>query len=317
MSSALETSFQFLTENSIDIICRAGMNMVLSYVSPSSFHVLGWLPAEMMGQRCDAFFLPEDSSPSTANFSAMVDSSPITVRMRMKNGGLAWVEIRCRVVSDSATGEPAEIIIVIRDISERKSLAEKLSAFEGNDARTGLSTTRALEEALDREWSRMVREGSQLSVLLLDFNGFRQFHSGSPHLEGDRCMAEIAAVIHPVLRLTDAAAHYRAEQIAILLSATGAYGAATVADKVRSAINVLRPKRRDRADDRIETAVHIGIASTRGRSAAPPRMPELLLLAAESALHKAIERDAALSSGTRESSGSASLAESGRPPFQR
>ena len=297
MSSEWEVGFQFLTENSIDIICRAQKNRVLSYVSPSSVHVLGWSPAEMVGQRCEAFFLPDDLSPATDHFSNMTDSSPFTVRMRMKNGGLAWVEIRYRAAPNSHSAESGESIIIIRDISERKSLAERLAVFEGNDARTGLSTTRGLEEALDREWTRMVREGSQLSLLLLDFNGFHQFHSGSTHIEGDRCLAEIAAAIQPVLRLTDAAAHYRAEQIAILLSSTGAYGAATVAAKVRAAIHRLRAQQpgrtEERPDDRNETAVYIGIASTRGRSAAPKRMPELLLLAAQSALHKAIERSTA------------------------
>ena len=70
------------------------------------------------------------------------------------------------MVCDSDTGEPTEIIIVMRDITERKSLAERLSALEGNDTQIGHSTTRGLEEALDREWSRMVREGSHLSLLL-------------------------------------------------------------------------------------------------------------------------------------------------------
>jgi diguanylate cyclase (GGDEF)-like protein len=220
--------------------------------------------------------------------------------MRRKNGGLAWVEIRSRVVVDSAKGEPREIILVIRDISDRKSLVERLSVLEGNDPRTGLSTTRVLEECLDREWNRMVRENSQLSLLLMDFDDFRQFHSGSPHFEGDGCLARIAAVLQPVLRITDAAAHYRAEQIAVLLSATGASGAATVAGKMRMAIHALRHHRPDdRPDDRHTPAVHIGIASTRGRSAAPHCMPRLLLLAAESALHKAIERDAAFSTGSR------------------
>jgi diguanylate cyclase (GGDEF)-like protein/PAS domain S-box-containing protein len=318
MSSDCETSFHFLIENSIDIICRAQMDTVLSYVSPASAHVLGWLPAEMTGKRCDAFFAPEDAS--TATIPATAGSPPIAVRMRRKNGGLAWVEVRSHVVPDSATGEPGEIIIVIRDVSDRKSLAERLSVLEGNDLRTGLSTTRALEEALDREWSRMVRENSQLSLLLLDFDDFRQFHSGSPHFEGDGCLAKIAAAIQPILRLTDSAAHYRAEQIAILLSATGASGAASVAAKMRDAIYALHGHRAhcdDRTDDRHAPAMHIGIASTRGRAAAPHGMPRLLLLAAESALHKAIEHDATFSTGTLGSSGSASLAESARLPFQR
>ena len=313
MPSEWETSFRFLTENSIDVICRAQMDTVLSYVSPASAHVLGWLPAEMTGKRCDAFFAPEDTSIATI---PGMGSSPVTVRMRRKNGGLIWVEIRSRVVPDSATGDPREIVIVIRDISDRKSLTERLSVLEGNDLRTGLSTPRALEEALDREWSRMVRENSQLSLVLLDFDDFRQFHSGSVHFEGDGCLAQIAAAIQPILRLTDSAAHYHAEQIAILLSATGASGAASVAAKMRDAVRALH-RHHDRTDDRHASSVRIGIASTRGRAAAPHGMPRLLLLAAESALHKAIERDAAFSTGKLGSSGSASLAESARLPFQR
>jgi diguanylate cyclase (GGDEF)-like protein/PAS domain S-box-containing protein len=313
MPSEWEASFQFLTENSIDVICRAQMDTVLSYVSPSSAHVLGWLPAEMIDKRCDAFFAPEDSSPATTSFPE--GGSPVTVRMRKKNGGLAWVEIRSSVISSAATGEPQELILVIRDVSDRKSLTERLSALEGNDPRTGLSTTRALEEALDREWSRMVRENSQLSLLLLDFDGFRHFHSGSPHFEGDGCLAQIAAAIQPMLRLTDSAAHYRAERIAILLSATGTSGAAGVAGKVRAAIHALR--RRQRGDDRQEPAVHIGIASTRGRTPAALGTPRLLLLAAESALHKAIERDAVLATGSLGSSSSSSSAEPARLPFPR
>jgi diguanylate cyclase (GGDEF)-like protein/PAS domain S-box-containing protein len=319
MTSDWQASFQFLTENSIDIVCRAHMDTVLSYVSPSSAHVLGWLPAEMVGKRCDTFLAPEDAAAASSAFPAMGTSSPVTVRMRRKNGGLAWVEIRSRTVSDTANGKPRELVIILRDVSDRKSLLERLSALEGNDPRTGLSTARVLEESLDREWNRMVRENSQLSLLLLDFDDFRQFHSGSPHFEGDGCLGQIAAALQPILRITDSAAHYRAEQIAILLSATGASGAATVAAKVRAAVHALHRHsgHDDGNSERHASPVHIGIASTRGRNAAPHGMPRLLLLAAESALLKAIERDAAFSSGRRESSGSASLAESARLPFPR
>ncbi len=62
MSSEDEIRFQFLAENSIDVICRAGMDMVLHYVSPSCFHVLGWQPEEMIGRRPDAFVFSEGDS---------------------------------------------------------------------------------------------------------------------------------------------------------------------------------------------------------------------------------------------------------------
>ena len=62
MSAEDGASFQFLAENSTDVICRAGADAVLHYVSPSSFRVLGWKPEEMTGKRPDDFILSEDAS---------------------------------------------------------------------------------------------------------------------------------------------------------------------------------------------------------------------------------------------------------------
>ena len=283
MSGENEACFHFLAENSIDIICRAGLDMVLHYVSPSSFHVLGWKPEEMTGKRPDAFFLPEDAS-------ALAGNSLAIVRMRMKDGMMAWVEIKHRLVCDSVTGVPRENIMVIRDITERKILEERLSISELTDSRTGLFTARAFDEALEREWNRTLREGSFISLLLLDFNHFRQFHDWQEHLEGDRCLAKAAAAVLGVLRVTDFAACYGVEAIAIILPSTGPQGAARVAAKLRSAIEPLRSALKVK-EGHGQVTVHIGISTVLARAGGTTRMPEILLLAADSALHLALHHD--------------------------
>ncbi len=284
MSGENEASFHFLAENSIDIICRAGLDMVLHYVSPSCFHVLGWMPEEMTGKRPDAFFLPEDAS-------ALVENSLAIVRMRMKDGMMAWVEIKHRLVCDSVTGVPRENIMVIRDITERKILEERLSISELTDSRTGLFTARAFDEALEREWNRTLREGSFISLLLLDFDHFRQFHDWREHLEGDRCLAKAAAAVLGVLRVTDFAARYGVEAIAIILPSTGPRGAARVAAKLRSAIEPLRSALKVKLEGHGWVTVHIGISTVLARAGGTTRMPEILLLAADSALHRALHHE--------------------------
>ena len=153
---------------------------------------------------------------------------------------MAWVEIKHRMVCDSVTGVPRENIIVIRDITERKTLEERLSVLELTDARTGFSP----HAHLMRPWSGSgiapCREGSFISLLLLDFDHFRQFHDWREHLEGDRCLAKAAANVLGVLRVTDFAARYGAEAIAIILPSTGPRGAARVAEKLRTTIELLR-----------------------------------------------------------------------------
>jgi diguanylate cyclase (GGDEF)-like protein/PAS domain S-box-containing protein len=283
MPSENEARFDFLAENSIDIICRAGLDMVLHYVSPSCFRVLGWQPEEMMGKRTDAFFLPEDAS-------ALADDPAAIVRMRMKDGTMAWVEVKRRIVCDSDTGVPRENVIVIRDITERKILEERLSALELTDSGTGLFTARAFDEALEREWNRTMRDGSFISLMLLDFNHFSQFHEWREHLEGDRCLAKAAATALSVLRVTDFAARYGAEGIAIILPSTSPPSAARVAAKLRSALGPLRSALSVKQQGHDPVTVNIGISTVLARAGGTTRMAEILRLAADSALHRAIHR---------------------------
>lgn len=286
-----EVGFRFLADNSTDVICRAGTDMVLHYVSPSCFHVLGWKPEEMLGKRPDAFFLHEDAAVFAASFSPGFDESPVTVRMRTKDGTLAWVEIRRRMVCDATPGAPRETLLVLHDITERKRLEERLSMLEATDARTGLATARAFDEVLDREWSRSLREGSHISLLLLDFHDFKRFHDSREHVEGDRCLARAAAAVIGVLRTSDFSAQYGAEAIAIILPSTGARGAAQVAAKVRWAIEPLGSLHREKMEDQGWVMVSIGIATVLARPGGMLRMPELLRIAADNALRRAISQD--------------------------
>ncbi len=285
MSAEDAVNFQFLAENSTDVICRAGADTVLHYVSPSSFRILGWKPEEMIGKRPDDFIFNEDKSFLPASLIAGLDGS--AVRMRKKDGTTAWIEIRHYAACDSPTGEPSEKIIVMRDITERKHLQDQLSVLEFTDSRTGLSTHRAFDEALEREWNRTQREGSEISLLLLDFDHFRQFHDWRHHREGDRCLGEAATAVIGALRITDFAGRYGAEDIAIILPSTDSDGAAKVAGKVKSAAEALRspPAGSGKGEGRL--MVSMGLATVSARPGATARMPELLRLAAGSALQKA------------------------------
>jgi diguanylate cyclase (GGDEF)-like protein/PAS domain S-box-containing protein len=309
MSADDGARFQFLAETSSDVICCSGSDAVLRYVSPSCFRVLGWKPEEMTGKRPDDFMLSEDASLIPDRLITGPEDSPLTVRMRRKDETVAWIEIKHRVMGDAATGEPRETIIVMRDITERKTLEEQLSLLELTDARTGLATHRGFDEALDREWKRTQREGSQMSLLLLDFDHFRGFHDWRQHREDDACLAKAAATVIGALRITDFASRYGAEDIAIILPSTDAGGAARVAAKVQAATQLLRSGFDDNKKGDGRLTVSIGVATVAARPGATARMPELLRLGADNALQKAkhgriAKREAAVAvAGNRNATG--------------
>jgi diguanylate cyclase (GGDEF)-like protein/PAS domain S-box-containing protein len=291
MSGQNEINFEFLAENCVDIICRAGLDRIFQYVSPASFHVLGWKPEEMTGRPVDDFILAADIPGLIATIARNSSSGDhvgsATIRMLKKDGSTTWMENRSRLVRDSVTGKVVEFVVVMRDISERKRLEEQLSALALTDSLTGLPNRRAFDQALEREWKRALREGSQISLLLLDIDHFKEFNDQFGHQEGDNCLRMITAAVTEAMRTTDIIARYGGEEIAIILPSTDTAGAVDAAERVRSAIEALRITNEGNPEGGGWASASIGVATARARDIGAMRMPEGLLLAADKALYKA------------------------------
>jgi diguanylate cyclase (GGDEF)-like protein/PAS domain S-box-containing protein len=291
MASEYDTDFRKLAEYSADVICRSGVDMRWRYVSPSSFAVLGWTPAEMIAMEAFALVYPEDLpaliATATRNFAPDVEPDRAAVRMRKKDGTLVWIEFTARVVRNPSTGEADEAVVTMRDISERKALEEKLSSLALIDDLTKLANRRAFDESLDREWKRTLREGSQISLLLLDLDHFKELNDDCGHQVGDDCLRAVAAAVLGGVRATDIAARYGGEEIAVILPSTDTAGAVAVAEKVRSAVEALRITHEGNPEGRGWVTASFGVATALSRQGGTMRMPESLLLAADNALYKA------------------------------
>jgi diguanylate cyclase (GGDEF)-like protein/PAS domain S-box-containing protein len=291
MSGQNEIDFEFLAENCVDIICRAGLDRIFQYVSPASFYVLGWKPEEMTGRPVDDFILAADLPVLMAtiarNSSSDDQVGSATIRMLKKDGSTTWMENRARLVRDSVTGEVVEFVVVMRDVSERKRWEEQLSALALTDSLTGLPNRRAFDEALEREWKRALREGSQISLLLLDIDRFKEFNDQFGHQVGDDGLRIIAAAVSKAVRTTDIIARYGGEEIAIILPSTDIAGAVDAAERVRSAIEALRITHERNPEGGGWASVSIGATTAHARDGGTMRMPEGLLLAADNALYKA------------------------------
>jgi diguanylate cyclase (GGDEF)-like protein/PAS domain S-box-containing protein len=278
--------FQFLAEHSRDIIVRSEMDRVLRYVSPSSFNVLGWKPEEMLGKVVDDFILPEDLPVLAAAIARGDDSA--TMRMLRKDGSTTWMENRAQLVRDPVTGEPAEWVVTLRDISERKILEEALEVQALTDGLTGLANRRAFDEALEREWRRTLRAGTKISLLLLDVDHFKKFNDLYGHSVGDDCLRAVSAAIRSVVRRPgDLVARYGGEEITVILPDTDLDGARRVAEQMREAIMSLHLPHAENLDGEGWVTASVGVATALALVGGTIRMPESLLIAADGALYKA------------------------------
>jgi diguanylate cyclase (GGDEF)-like protein/PAS domain S-box-containing protein len=291
MTDADETDFQLLAEYSADIICRTGLDMRFLYISPSCVQVLGYTPEEMMSMEPFGHVLPEDlpglAAIANRNLVPGTEPSRATARMRKKDGTVIWMEITARVVRDLSTDKPLEAVIVMRDVTERKLMEDKLARLALTDDLTSLANRRAFDQDLDREWKRTLREGSQISLLLLDVDYFKEFNDKYGHQVGDDCLRTIAIAVQEAVRATDIAARYGGEEIAVILPSTDTAGAVEVAGKVRSGIEALKLSHEGHPEGGRWVTASLGVATALARDGGTMRMPESLLLAADNALYKA------------------------------
>jgi len=284
--------FQELAENSADLIVRMGSDRVAKYISPSSLRILGWSPDELIGLGPEIVIYAEDMVLMEASvgriFAGEAETGTGVMRMLRKDGSVIWTEGNVQMIRDPLTGTPGDLVITVRDISERKAREDKLNALAMTDGLTGLANRRAFDEALEREWQRTLREGTQMSLLLLDLDHFKAFNDQYGHQVGDDCLRAVADAVRRTLhRPGDIAARYGGEEVAVILPDTGAAGAVEVAEQLRLAVEVLRLPHQANAGRGDWLTTSVGAATVLCRMGGRMKMPEALLAAADAALYRA------------------------------
>jgi diguanylate cyclase (GGDEF)-like protein len=112
-----------------------------------------------------------------------------------------------------------------------------LSDLARHDGLTGLPNRRCLDETLEMEWRRATRDGTPLSLLMIDVDHFKAFNDVLGHQRGDDCLKRISAELRlHTRRPADLVARYGGEEFVILLPETPALHAIAIAERVRSTI---------------------------------------------------------------------------------
>lgn len=284
--------FRLLAETSSDVIARIDADFCFTYLSPSAENMFKRSIADTIGQSALAFIHPDDIPIVTAATARILrgetDSSTVTTRVIRGDGTLLWVETASRQIGAYEPGKPGDRVLVMRDVTERKALEERLTEFAMKDGLTGLANRRAFDEALAREWSRAASEGSHLSLLLLDLDHFKLFNDSYGHQVGDDCLRAVASALRPVARNPDdLVARYGGEEIAIILARGDSNDAATAAAKACEFVEALAIPHKASSVPAGVVTVSIGVATAVARNGGREDVPSALLAAADRALYQA------------------------------
>ena len=171
--------FRGLVEQSVDTIFRLTPTCEILYVSPAVRRQLGYEPEELLGKIVfDLIHEPDRllaRAAATKSAEPGVDNSPGTQRWMHKDGHLVWIEVSGRMVRGE-NSLPSEIIIVTRDITQRKQAEQEV---------------RSQAELLDQ---------SHDSIMVRNFDGkIRFWNRGSEEIYGFSREHAIDSVTHALL----------------------------------------------------------------------------------------------------------------------
>ncbi|MEH6450577.1 MAG: GGDEF domain-containing protein [Oleispira sp.] len=105
-----------------------------------------------------------------------------------------------------------------------------------HDPLTQVFNRRALEEIINIEHSRSLRNESPLAIVMLDIDYFKRLNDRYGHSVGDQVLVSIAGLLVNNLRGYDSVARFGGEEFIILLPNTDVDNARVIAEKLRERI---------------------------------------------------------------------------------
>jgi diguanylate cyclase (GGDEF)-like protein len=115
-------------------------------------------------------------------------------------------------------------------------LMRKMEAQAMTDPLTGLANARFFDPLLERSLSAAERDHTSVGLLALDLDHFKTFNDRFGHPAGDEALRTFARTLRANLRASDTAARMGGEEFEVALHDTDLAGAATVAEKIRAAV---------------------------------------------------------------------------------
>ena len=141
--------------------------------------------------------------------------------------------------------------------AELQDLKRDLEHSSRTDYLTGLSNRRDIHERLVAEQSRSIRNGKVFSIIMADFDLFKDINDSYGHAVGDRFLAATAAIFKANLRKEDCCARWGGEEFLILLPETDGKNALNTAEKLRQLVaGFPLPVN----DDNVHTTLSLGVA---------------------------------------------------------
>lgn len=254
-----EKRYRLLADNSLDLIQLVNLDAIVTYASPSHKAVLGYDAEEYVGK----WVLYQPNGEIDENFKKIFTHMVLTqksitceIRRRHKSGKEVWLELKGTPMFDE-DGNIEHMMLVGREITERKEYQKELEFLSFHDPLTGVPNRRLFKELLEQTLKEAIRYQRKFAVMFLDLDRFKQINDQLGHDKGDILLQQFSQRVKSCLRDSDTLARHGGDEFTIILPEIQ-----SESDAIQIATRILAAVQEpwDLGDENIQTTSSIGIA---------------------------------------------------------
>lgn len=321
MKNALQKSeemYRLITENTSDLIAIVDQTGQFQYVSPSHESIFHVGLETIKNTNMIDWIHPDDRNELVNRMKQFLKKREhrIDLEFRLFNGEDKYILVHSTINAIfDASKQPENLVVVSRDITERKRIEETFAHFATHDSLTDLPNRRHFLHLLDQEVEKAETTQSSFAVLFVDLDKFKQVNDRWGHQTGDYLLIEFADRLRLAVRTDDVVARLGGDEFALILRDIDSQSAArrilrNIFDAVKVPIDIeghnytidcsvgiaLFPEHAITADDilsKADTALYAMKERGRGYLFYHPELEEQSLeeILLENELKKAIEND--------------------------
>jgi diguanylate cyclase (GGDEF)-like protein/PAS domain S-box-containing protein len=230
---ASEERFRALFENATDIVYEHDLEGNFTSFNRAAQRRLGYSMSDLPGLTIADVVDPEDVARAQAMIGAKLGRDVGTTYelvLRTKDGRRFQAEVSSQVLVRG--GRPVAVQGIARDITERKTLEDRLRHEALHDSLTGLPNRVLFQDRLRAALAGARRGSYAVAVLLVDIDRFKPINDTFGHSSGDEMLRHLAEALAGVLRDADTVARIGGDEFAVLLIDSDEAGACHVAEKL-------------------------------------------------------------------------------------
>jgi diguanylate cyclase (GGDEF)-like protein/PAS domain S-box-containing protein len=205
------------------VICADTLGNV-TLLNPVAEKLTGWPLPEAIGLPVDRVFQIVDAT------TRRVIANPMVKAVRQDR--TAHLPANCILIgrdgtevfiADSAApihgreGKNTGSVLVFRDVSAARALAEKLTHSAQHDSLTGLPNRSLLNDRVGQAIALARRQKNAVAILFLDLDGFKHINDSLGHLMGDKLLQSIAKRLLGCVRAVDTVSRQGGDEFVVLL----------------------------------------------------------------------------------------------------